>query len=67
MEVIFWKEDIIYSEDLMYKIPKNYRLTKKIRPQVSSEDLNLANTIVQIVKWTVSTVFGTSIILNIIL
>ncbi|CDW71196.1 UNKNOWN [Stylonychia lemnae] len=65
--IIFIKRDYFYSADLSRKIPVKYKIYKQMPPQLSQGQFDLSSAVASTVQWTMGTVFGTSIFINLLL
>eukprot|EP00347_Sterkiella_histriomuscorum_P013970 403362661 len=65
--VIFSSNDALFSENLEQKLSQNYELQKKLQPQCTEEAQQTIQSIVESIKASMSSVFGSSMIVNIFL
>eukprot|EP00347_Sterkiella_histriomuscorum_P008002 403346742 len=65
IEIVYVSEDTYYSKDFTHKIPLNYKISKAIIPQLSDEELDFLNQMAELMKWTLSSILGPSMVINI--
>eukprot|EP00347_Sterkiella_histriomuscorum_P020610 403337151 len=64
VEIVYVSEDSYYSKDFTHKIPLNYKISKAIIPQLSDEELDFLNQMAELMKWTLSSILGPSMVIN---
>eukprot|EP00347_Sterkiella_histriomuscorum_P005364 403356892 len=64
VEIVYVSEDTYYSKNFTHKIPLNQKISKSIIPQLSDEELDFLNQMAELMKWTLSSILGPSMVIN---